>query len=213
MRTCLLEPVPELHAAADLLDAAATALLTGNRERAAELARAADFPEIGVWIGRICRYFSPEVHRNMRRPKTLPKSERVEQRMPGAAAERQVFRGDGWRCRFCGIRVISRDARRVLIRALPEAIRWPYPGQEFQRHTALFAMASSLDHVVPHSRGGTNSRENFVTCCHCCQVGRGEWLLEEVELLDPRGRPPVVGGWDGLERLRGWSPSTQTGSA
>jgi 5-methylcytosine-specific restriction endonuclease McrA len=74
-------------------------------------------------------------------------------------------------------------------------------GPEFERHTALYSMASSLDHVVPHGRGGKNSPENLVTACYCCQFGRGEWLLEEVGLTDPRGREPVRDSWDGLSRI------------
>ncbi len=66
-------------------------------------------------------------------------------------------------------------------------------------------MASSLDHVVPHGRGGKNEDSNFVTACYCCQFGRGEWTLEEAELEDPRLREPVRDGWDGLSRLVAYS--------
>ncbi|WP_425342692.1 HNH endonuclease [Piscinibacter koreensis] len=62
-------------------------------------------------------------------------------------------------------------------------------------------MAASLDHVVPHSRGGTHELSNLVTACYCCQFGRGEWTLAESELADPRHREPIVDGWDGLDRL------------
>lgn len=81
---------------------------------------------------------------------------------------------------------------------LPGAIPW---SETEGFHGAFFAMSASMDHVVPHSAGGTNEEENLVTACWSCQFGRGAWSLGEVGLLDPRTRPPVKDGWDGLGRL------------
>ena len=58
-----------------------------------------------------------------------------------------------------------------------------------------------MDHVVPHSAGGTNDPENLVTACWSCQFRRGAWSLEEVGLFDPRDRPLKVDDWDGHTRL------------
>jgi hypothetical protein len=45
-------------------------------------------------------------------------------------------------------------------------------------------------------------RNSFnVTACYCCKLGRGQWRLEESELIDPRGLEPVVDMSDGLIRL------------
>jgi hypothetical protein len=32
----------------------------------------------------------------------------------------------------------------------------------------------TLDHLKPHSKGGTNAPENLVTCCHKCNCSRGD---------------------------------------
>lgn len=202
MRRCLLEPVPELELAAKLLDAAADAVLIGRKDLAASLVAQADVPEIGIWVRRLVGATSLDVHRNLRQPESCPKHERDPRRMPTRAGELEIFVRDGWRCRFCDTRVINRAARSVLARLFPTEAHCT--GPEFQRHTALYAMAASLDHVVPHSRRGTNERSNFVTACYGCQFGRGQWLLEEVELLDPRERSPRQDGWDGLTRLAKW---------
>ena len=37
----------------------------------------------------------------------------------------------------------------------------------------------SLDHVSPHSMGGTNHAENLVTCCIRCNSSRGNRKMEE----------------------------------
>lgn len=65
----------------------------------------------------------------------------------------------------------------------------------------LLVLKASLDHILPHSRGGDNDPSNLVTACYPCQFGRSSWTLEEVGLTDPRLRPPVVDNWDGLMRL------------
>ena len=58
-----------------------------------------------------------------------------------------------------------------------------------------------VDHIVPYARGGSHEPVNLVTTCQPCNFGRGSWLLTEVGLIDPRTRPPIIDGWDGLARL------------
>lgn len=199
MRRSLLNPIPELALAAKLLDAAAESVLHGRTKTAARLIKDADIPEIMEYTVRIVGKLSPEVHRQTHLLAVLSKSEREPARMPNAQTEREIFERDGWRCRFCETKVISRKARTTLITMFPSETHWGK--KEFERHPALYSMAVSLDHVVPHSRGGTNDLSNFVTACYCCQVGRGQWTLEESELVDPRRFRPIVDNWDGLSRI------------
>jgi 5-methylcytosine-specific restriction endonuclease McrA len=201
MRLSLLPPIQELDLAAKLLDAAAEALLRGNESLAGRLVAEADLPEITGYAVSLVGKMSSEIHKNVKRPNCLPKEERDPARMPSAKVQEEIFYRDGWRCRFCGIKVISRSARKVLIDIFSSETHWRNP--EFKRHSSLYAMAASLDHVFPHGRGGKNEESNFVTACYCCQFGRGEWTLEEVELEDPRHRLPVVDSWDGLSRIAG----------
>lgn len=199
MRNSFLEPVVELDLAAKLLDAAADSLLIGDRKLAASLITLADRSEILRYTLRICSSLSDEVHRRTKLAKPLPKEARDPGRMPSKEVQYSIFWRDGWRCRYCGIKVISTAARKVLIGIFPEQTKWV--AKEFQRHSSLFAMAASLDHIMPHSRGGKNEISNFVTACYCCQFGRGNFTLEEVQFNNPLQRPPVVTGWDGLTRL------------
>ena len=201
MRRCLIEPNPELDLAAKVLDAAADALLIGNLELASKLVICADMKEIMERAVRMVGALSVEVHRQVHRPAVLPPAERESLRMPATGTEQYIFNRDGWRCRFCSIKVISRPARNAVARIFPNETRWNL--KEFVRHSALYAMAASLDHVVPHSRGGTNQIENLVTACYCCQFGRGEWTLKEAELYDPGTSSPLpISGTD----LRGSTP-------
>jgi 5-methylcytosine-specific restriction endonuclease McrA len=38
----------------------------------------------------------------------------------------------------------------------------------------------TIDHILPKSRGGQNSWENLITCCHKCNVKKGDRMPEEV---------------------------------
>jgi 5-methylcytosine-specific restriction endonuclease McrA len=112
--------------------------------------------------------------------------------MPSRREQASIFARDGWPCRFCGTKVICKLARSVITRAFAIEANWT--SAELQQHSALYALASSLDHVIPHGRRGKNEHQNYVTACYCCQFGRGEWTIEEAELEDPRHRQPVVDG-------------------
>ncbi|WP_428391627.1 HNH endonuclease [Lichenicoccus sp.] len=58
-----------------------------------------------------------------------------------------------------------------------------------------------VDHLVPHSRGGTDEAGNLVTSCQSCNYGKRDWIIEELGLSDPRMRAPRLDSWDGLRRL------------
>ncbi|WP_256898842.1 HNH endonuclease [Pseudomonas syringae] len=62
-------------------------------------------------------------------------------------------------------------------------------------------MWAQYDHVLAHARGGDNSIDNTILTCAPCNFGKMNYTLEELNLVDPRVRPPVASSWDGLERL------------
>jgi len=200
MRNCFLPTIPEIENAVDLLSAATSAILVNDYIFASKLIIAADMPEIARFYKRIAGKTNYEIHLQVSQPKYLiTKSDRTRLRMPSSKVELSVFQRDGWRCRFCGVRVISRKTRSILIKKFPLETHW-IPA-EYERHTSLHSQAASLDHILPHSRGGDNSEENLVTACGPCQFGRNSWTLEEVGFNDPRDRTPIVDNWDGLNRL------------
>ena len=198
-RRCFLTPIPQLSTAADLLASAADRLLEGDAPNARQLVAEADMPVIGAYTALVTGAVNPLVHWQSAMPAGAVGLERSAQRMPSSSAERAVYVRDGWRCRYCGTRVIDRSMRARLHRCLPDAARWG--ARNADKHTALAALSASLDHIVPHSRGGINDEPNLVTACNACQFGRGQWTLDEVGFWDPREYPPVLDEWDGLTRL------------
>jgi hypothetical protein len=199
-RTCLHLPIPEYEAGAEMLAEAADAILIGDLDLARDLVRRADMSVLFEHAHIVMHKLDPRIQR--KRPIKVPagKLPKVASRMPSAEVTKALFARDGWRCRFCGCRVVLPGARKIMSAALPGAIPWSKKAADYN-HGAFYAISASLDHVVPHSAGGTNEEDNLVTACWTCQFGRDHFLLEEVGLLDPRARPPVQDGWDGLGRL------------
>ena len=199
-RTCLHLPLPEYEAAAELLSQAADAFLLGYFDLAHDLVRRADMPVLFEHAYVVTNKLDPLIQR--KRPIKIPaeKIVKVASRMPPSSVTKAIFARDGWRCRFCGCRVILSEAKKIMSAGLPGAIPWGKKEADY-KHGAFYAISASLDHVVPHSRGGTNEESNLVTACWTCQFGRDYFLLEQVGLLDPRARPPVKDDWDGLGRL------------
>lgn len=198
MRRCFLAPIPDIDACADLLSAAADAILSNDLAMAKTLVLKADMPAICEYTLRIIGSIDPEIHfQSLNPPQTT--IAKVARRMPPRRVEQSIYLRDGWRCRYCASRVISRKARSRLNFFLPVEARWGRSNRA--RHCGLFLLSASLDHVLPHSRGGSNQEENLVTACTACQFGRNQWTLEEVGFEDPRHFPPIRDSWDGLCRL------------
>lgn len=125
---------------------------------------------------------------------------RQKLRMPPEAETMAVFDRDGWRCRWCESRVISIKALKRMAMACPSSFRHGKANEAC--HGLAMCCAVSLDHVVPHSRGGTNQRDNLITACWPCQFGRGNDTIDRLHLADPRDRQPVIDEWVGCRWFR-----------
>jgi hypothetical protein len=200
MRDTFLQPIPELELAADFLDQAADAVVARNFDVARSLLIEADMSTLREYEQKITGAITLGVHWQEALPSRSLLSENHEKRrMPTVREERIIAVRDGWRCRFCNSRVISKKARNFLNNLFPNEARWARRNSE--KHCALSAPTASLDHILPHSRGGNNDQHNLVTACGPCQFGRNQWTLEEVGFNDPRERAPIKDRWDGLTRL------------
>ena len=201
-RLCLRKPVPEIALAARLLDEATTAHLASDRQRAAKLISLANLEAVREWTeslwGKRSAYNQPRPSANSAQFKSS--DNRTKARMPGAEVKKALLGRDGYHCRFCGIPVIREQVRRRIVAAYPELVLWPR--KNTGQHAGLQAMWAHFDHVLPHSRGGTNDCENMIVTCAPCNCARMQYTLEDFNLADPRLRPPVQSAWDGLERFR-----------
>jgi len=200
LRACLREPIPEIAEAASYLDEAVSAHLDGQSDLADKLIRRANMRVIREWTEslwgpgylryRIVSDVSPGI----------PDEHRVKERMPYAAEKRALHRRDGYHCRFCGIPVIRAEVRARIRTYYPNALPWGRKNTD--QHAAFQAMWVVYDHLLPHSKGGTNELGNIVVACAPCNNARCDSTLNEVGLINPMTREPVNSKWDGLERFR-----------
>jgi len=197
-RLCLLPITPDHERAADLLSDAADALLAGNVPEATRLVTESNLTSLLEFSSRLLKRVHPSILRWRPTSSPISLTDKSTKRMPGAVATRALHGRDGWRCRYCGCRVISKSARDVLRRRVPSSLPW---SKDDGYHSAFLALSASVDHVLPASVGGDIDSRNLVTACWPCQFGRTAYSLEELGLLDPRSRPPIVDKWDGLSRL------------
>lgn len=201
LRTCLLDPIPQIFAAAKHLDNAVTAHLAGDSKLAEKLIRLADMPEIYEWCeslwGAGGPFSRPLPVENQ--PPHLSEGERIVKRQAGELVKRALLVRDGFHCRFCSIPLVRGKIRNLIRSSYPEALRWDEsnPGN----HAAFQAMDLHYDHILPHARGGTNDPENMLVTCAPCNCGRMNLTLDEAGLYDPRLRQATRSQWDGLERF------------
>jgi hypothetical protein len=127
-----------------------------------------------------------------------------------------IWRGDSYCCRYCGVRTVPDCVLRCVGLRFAEAFPYHRNWRGGLTHPAIPAIASTVDHVVPGSRGGEwLARKNLVTTCPRCNAIKGDYTLEELgwQLLDVSSPQ-----WDGLtayfpalweavgrpDDLRGW---------
>ena len=175
-RDCFVPPIAEIDQAIEFLEQAADAILSGNLDSAASLVLKADIPELCEFAQKITGSTDLEIHR-FREVAGVPKptTARAKRRMPKKSVERGIFARDGWRCRFCGSRVVVSDALRRICMEVPDSAAWGNRGNADHDHCGFRAVCASLDHILPHSRGGDNDETNLVTACYPCQFGRNQF--------------------------------------
>ena len=111
-----------------------------------------------------------------------------------------LFAGDKWRCRYCGIRVAG---NRKHFKKFAQAIDMPelIAGRtDESRHGLYLMLMASYDHVKPVNQDGTNDSTNLVTACWCCQFGKYKFSLDELGLTGPIDLELVKSdSWVGLD--------------
>lgn len=112
--------------------------------------------------------------------------------------EKALFARDGYRCRYCQIRVIPGSVFKHMETLLGKGVFDATSRSNKARNGVKLAFSAALDHVVPHSRGGRTDPNNLVTACWACNYGKAEYTLTELGLDDPRDRQPVIDEWQGL---------------
>lgn len=122
------------------------------------------------------------------------------------AVQLEIFRRDGWICRWCGrpvifgpaIRLLELEANRV---AVPPVTY--YHAHWTRRHSPLLdELGAVLDHIDALAAGGEDSPANLCTACNKCNGRKSNRATTDWEARDKRapikGRYGDPDGWDGF---------------
>lgn len=109
-----------------------------------------------------------------------------------------VFVRDGFVDRYTGKLLVFPGTLRLISRLLPEQFPFHPNWKTDVCHFAFYELFPTLDHVVPVSRGGLDSIENWVTASMLTNAAKGNFTLDELGwTLRLHG---TLGDWDGLTK-------------
>lgn len=203
MKRSIKEPIPEIFETWAFLNQAADAHLAGDRVRADVFFKQANSRAVWEWVH--ADWQRPGLNVVVRKPPDdthwVPKNLRDLDRNIAPAVRTAVLKRDGYRCRYCGIPVVSMDIRKRAHRLYPDAVPWDSRDPEKQ-HAGFACFWLQFDHVVPHCHGGRSSEGNVVIACALCNYGKDRYTLRQLDVADPFLTDPVPCEWDGLERFR-----------
>lgn len=191
----LVELTPGVEIAPDLLRLAVDAVDAKKPAIAQALLRALDWTafesywrEAGLGSGR--RHDRAQ-HKN--RTASGPARRAIPKATKLAVAQR-----DGWRCRYCGLRVVGGPLLKALQVRFPAFL--PLGARAVDDHPAHRVLRCTQDHLAPFADGGLNDPKNLVTSCGACNFQKGDCSLDELslQLSPPLDRGPDGDGWDGL---------------
>jgi 5-methylcytosine-specific restriction endonuclease McrA len=111
--------------------------------------------------------------------------------------EKEVFERDSYRCRYCELRIISKDVFSHYSQIVgPENFSVERANEK--RNGLTLGLRGVADHVDAYASGGETLLENLVTSCYSCNFGKSGYTLEQIGIEDPRKRKPNNDGWMGL---------------
>lgn len=187
----LAEPPPGVEISADLIRLAVDAVDAGRLPAARSFLRALD------WTAFETYWHEAGLENGRRHDKT---AHRKTNGTKGPAIPRTVklvvAKRDGWRCRYCGLRVISAPVLKSLEVRFPALL--PLAQRAVDEHPAHRVLRCTQDHVVAQAASGSNAPDNLVTSCGACNFQKGDCSLDELSLRHPLSRDPLLEGWDGL---------------
>ena len=114
----------------------------------------------------------------------------------------KVWNRDNWTCKYCGEPVFFAPTLKLLNETSPNHGYYHPHGKADSILTLFQWRWASIDHIFPHSKGGEDSEENYVTACWECN-------LKINDMTTKQGKPTPnkmnenakIVNWDGLSSL------------
>ena len=114
----------------------------------------------------------------------------------------KIWFRDNWSCKYCGEAVFFAPTLKLLNKLSPKH-GYYHPNGKADKILSLFQWKwASVDHVHPHSKGGKDGEDNYVTACWECNL-----KLNDKSEKQGKPKPNKVNknselvNWDGLSSL------------
>ena len=179
-----------------------TELSQGNRQEALVALLAARSEEVGEFFiehGQQSAYFRVNDRKKIdEENKTVKKDNETPRLNP--TLEKDVFKRDCYRCRYCGQRIVAKEVFSEVSRILGSE-NFSVERENSKRTGLTLGLRGVADHVDPYASGGETEVDNLVTSCYSCNFGKAGYTLKQMGLDDPRARKPVNDDWNGLSEF------------
>ena len=177
---------PQAREAANAVSECLTFALAGDAEACRDLLTNVVQLPLQEWFDVHAQNAAEFRHRHfVREPIVrLPRADR-DRPYPTVTMERDIYRRDEGKCRFCGMPVLLRQDQRVIHRLVGDDL-FQMGTTNATRSGAMIVSRASADHVVPVSQGGRTTPDNLVTACWPCQFGKGGYTPEQLGILAPQ---------------------------
>ena len=198
-------PVPFwFNSELDVFVEAVHAVANGNFQQGCEILASVNGEALRRWVvdhGQWSGRFRSGRFRRLQVGSSRPMFVGPVDRPLSRTIKRMIFKRDNYRCRYCGLRTISKDALPAFESAVETCRFSSRRNDNTHDHGIVLAFKVVADHVKPRSLGGRTTLDNLVTACPSCNYGEAEHTLEQLGLDDPGERPPLDSEWDGLLSL------------
>jgi hypothetical protein len=174
--------------------------VNGNLREARALVGSIDHAPIVDWFDRIAQNVGKIRVQYVGNDPKRPERRYTVKRKTSVARVCSLAERGGWRCGYCGIRVIEPRVLRKAQKLLGKSV---FPsrttgGLNRDYHGVWLLTALTLDHVEPLCLSGDDSDGNLVAACWGCNFGKYHYTLEQLGLQPPRKKNVIENDWRGL---------------
>jgi len=199
-RQCLIRMPSFFEDAVENFSSAVSHLACGDKVKSLQALKKCNSESVGKFYiehGKQSSYFRVNNWRKTRKNNSLLKKKNDTKKTPSASLNKEVFERDFYRCRYCGLRIITKEVFHEYGR-LVGPVNFSTVRSEIIRNGLTLGLRGVADHVFPYSLGGKTQMDNLVTSCYSCNFGKWEYKLEQLDLEDPFSRQLKDDGWRGL---------------
>ena len=188
-KTCPLQPPKYFNQSLNVFVKAFRAAEVGDKDAAIKLLGDTQGQELRNWYiehGQMSGWHYRV--KALKKPKPKKYTGELEKNKSFTKYESQVYQRDGYRCGYCGIRVIDTKALLKMEKIVGKKY-FKVKGKNHERHGVALVLRATIDHIKPLSRGGRTRMGNLITSCWSCNYGKLNATLKQLGISNPLKKP------------------------